>query len=145
MNNLAKATARDDRWFVTPAIIAKAEPAMPCTLLQTYFCDDDAESPLDHKISYLAVGKSGNATARRRYVEPEHLFESEAEANEYIADQLAKRLRAITRAYSRRTRPLRELTSEYEQKKKPLKALVQQAERRLHTTSAGATVWAKAA
>jgi hypothetical protein len=126
------------RWFVTPSIIKHAQPATPCTLLQTYM-DEDGVTPLDHKVCYYPIDKKGSRAARRRYVEPDHLFETETEANEYIADQLAKRVRAVTRAYSRRLRPLRELTGEYEQKKKPLKALLQQAERRLRPQTASVT------
>ncbi|MGL4233220.1 MAG: hypothetical protein ACRDAM_15990 [Casimicrobium sp.] len=144
MNDAVKMHIDQARWFVTPAIIANAKRPMPCALLQTYN-DEDGVTPLDHKIAYQVSDDFGKLKPRRRYVEPEHLFETEAAANEYIADQLARRVRAITRAYSRRTRPLRELTSEYEQKKKPLKALLQQAERRLHKPSSGATTWAKAA
>ncbi|MGL4233295.1 MAG: hypothetical protein ACRDAM_16790 [Casimicrobium sp.] len=143
MNDATKMHIDQARWFVTQKIIDTAERPIPCALLQTYN-DEDGVTPLDHKIAYQVSDDFGKLKARRRYIEPEHLFESEAAANEYIADQLGKRVRAITRAYSRRTRPLRELTSEYEQKKKPLKARLQIAERRLHKPATGES-WAKVA
>lgn len=128
----AFAPASKDRYFVTPAIIAEAEAPIPCILLQTFYDgDEDPQNPLDHKVAYTAADKHGKLRARTVYIEPEHLFETEAAANEYIADQIAKRLRKLTRQQSRRLRPLRELTSEYDTKKRPLKCLLQKAEKRL--------------
>jgi hypothetical protein len=123
-------------YFVTPAHIKNASSPTPCILLQTLL-DEDGEA-LDCHISYFPSLHVD--TKRHRYVEPEHFFETEALANEYIADQVQRRMRALTRAYSRRTRPLRELTKTYEQKKTALKALLRTAEKRIHKQQGDAII-----
>jgi hypothetical protein len=112
-------------WIVTNAVINSAAPSIPCVVEQDYF-DEDGED-LDHLVR---VGKS------RRYIEPARLFSSEAAANEFIADQIQHRLRALTRAYARKTRTLRSTELTYSAQKKALRALARIADMRVCDPSA---------
>ncbi len=109
-------------FFVSNECINKALPPIPCVIEQTFY--DEDKTPLDHAIR---IGK------RKRYAEPERVFQSEAAANEFIADQIAAKARKLLRLFSRKTRSLRDTTDAYSKQRDELKALQRKAEMRLHT------------